>query len=167
LLGVGIVYAGTDYDGAVRAAIVRYKERDRRDLAGDLAELLVPPIARAGDVETALVPVPSTRAAVRNRGGGHLVRLVRRAAGDRPIIEPLRVGRRIVDTSGLGLRARRENIAGAFTARPAPRLGFPVVLIDDVVTTGASLQEAARALRSHGWVVLGAAVVAATPRRGT
>lgn len=167
LPGIGIVYAGTDYDGAVRQAIVRYKERDRRDLTGDLAELLLLPVDRACVGTRVLVPVPSTRAAVRSRGGDHLIRLVRRAAGDRTIVEALRVGRRIADTSGLGLRERRENIAGAFMAGPAPRPGFPVVLVDDIVTTGASLQEAARALSAQGWLVLGAAVVAATPRRGT
>jgi predicted amidophosphoribosyltransferase len=43
--------------------------------------------------------------------------------------------------------------------------GRPALLVDDVVTSGATLGEAARALQDGGWYVVGAAVVAATPRR--
>jgi predicted amidophosphoribosyltransferase len=66
------------------------------------------------------------------------------------------------DQAGLGARARQQNLAGAFRVRR--RLREPVVLVDDLVTTGASLTEATRTLRAAGVVVLGAATVAATQR---
>ena len=60
--------------------------------------------------------------------------------------------------------ARAANLAGALAVR-RPLDGLPVVVVDDVVTTGATLVEAARALRDGGARVLGAAVVAAVERR--
>lgn len=167
--GPGVVHAGSEYAGAVRAAIIRYKERDRRDLTADLAELLLPAIRRArGSTRVdALVTVPSSRASIRARGGDHLYRLAHRAGDGLVVHRPITLGRRIEDTAGLGLRARRENVSGAFRASAPTATARRVVLIDDVLTTGASLREAARALTAAGWLVVGAAVVAATPRNRT
>jgi predicted amidophosphoribosyltransferase len=68
------------------------------------------------------------------------------------------------DQSGLDARARQANLAGGFRLRG--RLpDRPVVIIDDLVTTGSSLTEGARVLRRAGVAVLGAATVAATARR--
>jgi predicted amidophosphoribosyltransferase len=73
----------------------------------------------------------------------------------------------VQDSAGLRIDERRANLAGAMAARPAPNACGPVVVVDDIVTTGATLAEAIRALRCAGWPVTGAAVVAATPRRRT
>jgi predicted amidophosphoribosyltransferase len=68
------------------------------------------------------------------------------------------------DSAGLDAVQRRANLAGRYRARPgAP--GARVVLVDDVVTSGATLTEAARALRAAGQQRVLAAVVAATPRQ--
>jgi predicted amidophosphoribosyltransferase len=83
--------------------------------------------------------------------------------------------RRVVDQSGLGAAERQANLAGAFRLRtprpwsgdPVRPLGTRVVVVDDVVTSGASLTEAVRALQESGVPVLGAATVAATVRRGS
>lgn len=97
-----------------------------------------------------------------------------REAGPRLRWAPvLRVVRRLADQAGLDARARAANLAGAFAARDGPvrslvapsLAGRTVVLLDDVLTTGATLAEAARAVREAGGVVRGAAVVAATRRR--
>jgi len=79
----------------------------------------------------------------------------------------LRVRRRVADQSGLGATERRANVAGALGLRPgaAARLGGPVILVDDIVTTGSTLAEAARALRASRARVVGAAVICATNRR--
>ena len=71
--------------------------------------------------------------------------------------------RRVADQSGLDAAGRSANLAGALRAS-SDLSGVPVVVVDDVVTTGATLVEAARALRDAGALVRGAAVVAATQR---
>jgi predicted amidophosphoribosyltransferase len=72
--------------------------------------------------------------------------------------------RRVHDSAGLGIAAREANLAGAIAARAAPA-GLGALVVDDIVTTGATVRACVRALESAGWPVVGAAVVAATPRR--
>ncbi|RSN55575.1 phosphoribosyltransferase family protein, partial [Actinomadura sp. WAC 06369] len=79
-------------------------------------------------------------------------------------VDALRLRRRVADQAGLTAARRAANLRGAIEVR-APVAGRRVVLVDDVVTTGASLSEAARALRAAGAEVVGAATVAMTPRR--
>lgn len=83
------------------------------------------------------------------------------------VVAALRHVRRVADQAGLDARGRAANLAGALAVRreAQPRLeGRPVVLVDDVLTTGATLAEAARALSSAGVSVCAGAVLAATPR---
>lgn len=83
------------------------------------------------------------------------------------MLAPLRQRRRVVDQAGLGAPARAANLAGALQVAPAleGRLhGRRLVVVDDVVTTGASIIETVRALSRAGAVVVGAVTVAATPR---
>ena len=79
----------------------------------------------------------------------------------------LRLARATADQAGLDAVGRAANLAGAMVVRPgAGVLGSHAVLVvDDVVTTGSTLAEAVRAVRSTGSRVVGTAVVAATPRR--
>ncbi|GAA3584069.1 ComF family protein [Streptomyces osmaniensis] len=106
-----------------------------------------------------LVPVPSARGAVRARGHDPARRIalaaaseLRRAGTSARVLAVLRQGRAVADQSGLNSRQRLDNLAGALTVAPGGgRLlvgGGPVVLVDDLMTTGASLTEAARALRA-------------------
>lgn len=142
------------------------------------------PAAAGGPV--LLVPVPSARRAVRARGFDAGLALARAAAARLPDARagPLLAStRRVADQSGLGAAERQANLAGAFRLRTAsPWSGLwsrpgsgarrdrasgavTVVVVDDVVTSGASLTEAVRALQEGGLTVLGAATVAATVRR--
>jgi len=66
------------------------------------------------------------------------------------------------DSAGLSSAARLDNLNAAMSAGPPS--GRPAVIVDDIATTGATLREAARALTAAGWMVAGAAVVAATTR---
>ncbi|MFK4116331.1 ComF family protein [Streptomyces longwoodensis] len=104
-----------------------------------------------------LVPVPSAPAAVRSRGHDPTRRIALAAAGvlrraGRParVAAVLRQGRRVSDQAGLDSRQRRENLRGALVVAPGGARVLadgPVVLVDDLMTTGASLAEAARAVR--------------------
>ncbi|MBB1246319.1 ComF family protein [Streptomyces durbertensis] len=118
-----------------------------------------------------LVPVPSARRAVAARGHDPTLRLARASAVElrrrgvsATAVPVLAQARRISDQGGLSGHERLRNVAGALRVRPAgERLlrGRSVVLVDDLVTSGASLAEAARALRECDAEVTGAAVVAA------
>lgn len=119
-----------------------------------------------------LVPVPSSRRAVAARGHDSTRRIARAAArrlrreGGSPVrvAAVLRQGREVADQAGLGARERVSNLAGALVAVPGARgllAAGRVVLVDDLMTTGASLAAAAAAVRTCGGTVAGAAVVAA------
>ena len=120
-----------------------------------------------------LVPAPSSPASIRARGGQPVAALTeaaaRRAFGQLEVCPALAIVRRVADQSGLTSQERADNVHGAYAvrARHTPALvNRPVIVVDDVMTTGATLVEATRALSAAGAIVLGAAVVAATQRRG-
>ena len=163
---VGGVAAAGRYDAGLRAALLAYKERGRRELAEPLGALLARAALTVGDPPRVLVPVPSRPAAIRARGGDSLLRLARAAGrlSDAPVEPALALCRKVRDSAGLDRADREDNVAGAMRARP-PSTCDRAVVVDDIVTTGATVREACRALDEAGWQVLGAAVVAATPRR--
>ena len=157
------VIAAAAYDGAVRTALLAYKERGRRDLARPLRALLTAALAaHECGPRTILVPVPSSKSARRARGGDHVARLLPRARRSQ---RALHLSRGVRDSAGLDIAERAANLAGALQASAPPWPGAPVVVVDDIVTTGSTFVEAARALHEVGWDVRGGAVVAATQRR--
>ena len=167
------------YEGALRRLVVAHKDEDRTDALPVLATILgeVVEAAVAGLSAPVLVPVPSSPASRRTRGREPLLDLARamRLTSHLSLVPALRVTRRVRDQAGLGQDQRRANQSGsmAVTAGVERFLdGADVVLLDDVVTTGATLAEAARALAggSDGgasWRVASvrAAVICATQRR--
>lgn len=183
--GLAPPYSMGDYDGALRALVLAHKERRVLALAQPLGDLLARSVRAAlddhgcgRDDPVVLVPVPSRPAAVRQRGHDPTWTMAslaaRRLAAARPVSTArlLRLRPGVVDQAGLDTRGRAANLAGSMAAPAAAvrRLGerFPrahVVLCDDVLTTGATLREAQRALHAAGVPVLAAAIVAATRRR--
>lgn len=185
--GLPAVHAAAPYEDAVRAVLLAHKERGALGLAGSLGTALAGAVrgsvaaSGAQAVELSqpllLVPVPSARRAVRARGhdAGRRIALaasgeLRRAGVSARVLAVLRQRREVIDQSGLGARERLANLAGALEVAPGGRRlleGGRVVLVDDLMTTGASLVEASRALRAtgeqlfRGFGQLSAAVVAA------
>lgn len=168
----------TPYQGRVRAALVAWKDRGRPDLTpvvgAGLARAVRAGLSSSGawsgassgasSVPVVLVPVPSAAARVRERGGDLVAAAARRTGF--PVVTVLRQLPGAADQSGLGREARLENLSGRLRCRPgaAARVaGRQVLVVDDVVTTGASLAEAVRVLTAAGVLVLGGATVAATP----
>jgi predicted amidophosphoribosyltransferase len=171
--------AAGGYAGPVRPAMLAFKERGRAELAGPLGAALalaVVAVTRAvpGAGPVVLVPVPSSPAALRTRGRDHVRELSGRAV--RELVAaglPVTAGRllrrrgRVRDSAGLSAVQRRANLAGTFALAGGVPAGAVLVLVDDVVSSGATLTEAAAVLdaaaRPDDLPVL-AAVVAATPR---
>ncbi|MFF4830868.1 ComF family protein [Streptomyces sp. NPDC001315] len=145
---------GTALAGAVRSGL---REAGTR-LHGAVADMGGGWEANGADREVLLVPVPSGRRAVRARGHDPARRIALAAAGElrrtgtpARVLAVLRQRRAVADQAGLNSRQRLDNLAGALAVvSGAGRLlgGGPVVLVDDLMTTGASLAEAARAVRA-------------------
>ncbi|MEU5718885.1 ComF family protein [Streptomyces sp. NPDC020403] len=161
--GLPLVHAVAPYENAVRAMLLAHKERGALGLAGPLGGALAAAVrAGAGQVGGAgpllLVPVPSARRATAARGHDPTRRIARSAAAElrrsgTPAHVPavLRQRRVVADQAGLGARERQANLTGALEVTAGARHlldGGRVWLVDDLLTTGASLTEAARAVRA-------------------
>lgn len=174
-----------DYDGTTRAVMTAWKERGRRDvsahLAGPLARAIgatIATIVAGGDrpacAEIAIVPIPASSAARRRRGEDAWERVVRQAMQELHetelhltdarlrLVRALTLVRQPHDQAGLTASERRDNLAGALTCVAAP--AGRVIVVDDIITTGATLAEAARALKDAGADAVRAAAIAATFR---
>lgn len=154
------IVAACLYRPVLEHAIPRYKDDGALHLEALLGRLLAGAVtAHDLTLRPVLVPVPSLKRAVRARGFDHGRRLASRAArcSGLRMCALLRRAAEGADQAGLGRQARRRNLEGSMRARPSE---VPVLLVDDIVTTGASLMEARRALTGVGVPVLGAAVIA-------
>jgi len=111
-----------------------------------------------------LVAIPSRRSATRKRGRDFMKEIARSVGNLESLktLEILQHQRAVRDQSQLNSQERSTNITGAFTAlnnlaKPAhPGNTEPLIIVDDLVTTGATLAEAIRALQTAGFNVLGA-----------
>jgi ComF family protein len=176
-VGLLRAFAAGTYDGVLRATLLSYKEQGRLCLRRELGGCLTVGVLAAARVsagpDLVLVPVPSAVATQRARGHdpvGGMARIVAqqlRAVGlPTRVSAALRQARAVADQSGLDVTGRHANLTGALTViNPAKVRGRRVVVVDDIVTTGATALEAARALTAAGAVVSAVACVAATPRR--
>ncbi|MEX1078707.1 MAG: phosphoribosyltransferase family protein [Homoserinimonas sp.] len=154
-----------DYADVTRQVILAFKEQGRTDVAGPLAaalRLAIDTAASGAAVDRPeLALVPTTRQSYRRRGYDPVALLVRRAGFARATV--LRRSRGTLQQKALDVESRSRNLVGSLRA-VRPLHGRSFILIDDVMTTGATLTEAARALREAGGVVLAAATAAHTAR---
>jgi predicted amidophosphoribosyltransferase len=174
------------YAGPLRSALLAYKERGRHRLARPLGALLATAVAdvavRHGGgpaVPIVIVPIPSTARAIRIRQGDHVARLAAhavrrlRASGwQADLARPLRalprpdsasldpVGRAAAAESSLRIRPTRIPIL-----RRALTMRRTLIVVDDIVTTGATMAAVTSRLREAQVQVTGAAVLAATQLR--
>jgi len=163
------VWAALAYDGVVRRVILGLKEQGRTDVARALAVSLASAVSHAvlhaadqapGQLE--LVVPPVSRASFRRRGYDPVRLLTRAAALPRPARVLVNLHERASQKT-LDRSERGTNLAGSMGAYRALH-GRRFLVLDDVITTGATLSEVIRSLREGGAEVVGAAVVAATPR---
>jgi competence protein ComFC len=143
------VVAAWEYDGPARELVLALKLRDLGPAAGPLADAMAAAALRCGLLGGVLTWVPARPRDVRRRGYDH-ARVLAEEVGRRLGLPARALLRRIgdpPDQTALGAAARRRNLRGAFVARPC---SGPIVLVDDLVTTGATATACARALRASG-----------------
>ncbi|WP_238613277.1 ComF family protein [Candidatus Oscillochloris fontis] len=140
------------YEGALRQAIHRMKYRSQRRMAAPLGDLLAAQLRHHPQPADAIIPVPLHTTRLAERGFNQSTELaarIARATGI-PLVSGLERCRDTGHQAQLGRRERQQNIAAAFVwtvyAPPPAR----VLLVDDVLTTGATLVACADALRAVG-----------------
>jgi predicted amidophosphoribosyltransferase len=98
-----------------------------------------------------LVPIPSSKRSIRNRGRSFIIDIVQQISRQTgiPVLDCLDLTGKTIDQSRLNRQQRLQNMKGAISMKAVAR--GELLLIDDVITTGATLKEAARALNSQGF----------------
>lgn len=153
------------FEGPVRRSIIDWKDEGRtgaaRRVEGWLGAVLAPLLRATPDA--LVVPVPSSRHADRIRGRSVLLDAVRVAVPQAAVAPALTSWAQRVDQSGLSRAERARNLHGALAwdGAVAPRC----ILVDDVLTTGATLREAARAAQAAGVQEMVACVIARSDHR--
>ncbi len=158
------------YDKHSRQLVLALKRGDRTHLANALGRWM----RRAGgeilDRADLIVPVPLhwTRLFARRYNQAGLLAHAIHAAGGPPVAPDWLIRRRRTPSQGrLGAVARTRNVRGAFVLRPGRSVkGKRLVIIDDVLTTGATVEECARVLRREGAAFVGVLTLARALRAG-
>jgi ComF family protein len=156
------------YRSEVRSVLLAYKENGEREAGKVLAEaLLKARLEIVRDSICTLVPIPSNPKSIRRRGRDFMMDLCTQVSiqsGDK-VLPILRVNRDVEDQSKLNEKQRSQNLIGAFgciSKNLHLAVTSPIILVDDLLTTGATLREAVRALGQRGVVPIGAITAAHT-----
>jgi predicted amidophosphoribosyltransferase len=166
--GVPVLSLGR-YAGARREAIVAVKEHGRADLIAPLAIALRAGLERlltwgVVPIPLTVVPAPTRRSAARRRGGDTVTRMARAATADLrgvDVVQALRLRALVRDSVGLSSADRQRNIAGRVKiTKPVEVLANDLLVVDDIVTTGATASESVRVLQVAGAQVVGVLAIA-------
>ena len=160
------------YGGALKDAITRWKNAPAHALGPSLAALMLEAATEAGwdarEPGTVVVPVPGHPKRIRQRGfhpAGVLARHVARALA-LPLLPCGLVARRAPRSSqGQGRAARRRRLRGVFAPRDRRLRDRSILLVDDVMTTGATARAATEACLRGGATRVDVALLARTPWR--
>lgn len=182
-VGFPLTATASSYDAVHRGLLHAHKEEQALMLTSLLGDRLAASVLELLTVREVpaeepivLVPMPSAAAAVRDRGFDATAALAGRAARTLTRQRPVRSAgllaqrRGLADQAGLDAVQRAANLRGGLRLRSGVDSlrfrpdGPALVVVDDLVTTGASLTEAVRCLETAGYEVLGAATVSATVR---
>jgi predicted amidophosphoribosyltransferase len=156
--GVPVLSLGR-YAGPRRDAIVAVKEHGRADLIAPLSVALRSGIDRllawgVVDAPLTVVPAPTRRSSARRRGGDPVTRIARAATAGLDavaVVQALRLRGLVRDSVGLSGADRQRNIAGRVKIiKPITAFEGAVLVVDDIVTTGATASESARVLHVAG-----------------
>ena len=150
---LGRLRAAAAYEGPLERSIHRFKYEGWRALAGPLASLLEDRLAVDGTPALAVLAVPLHRRRQAERGYNQSELIARELARSLSLRMTGARLKRVRDTPpqvGLDRLRRRRNVVGAFVWEGPPLHGEPLLLVDDVATTGATLEACARALREAG-----------------
>ena len=154
-----VVHSAILYSPTASRIILAAKERGLKGADKLIVDAIVHVINKAnfGNFNVALVPIPSAPAHSRRRGRSFIDALCKEISVQTniPVIPALSLVRKVKDQSGLSAKHRATNMRGAFGISPHVYPRGDLLLIDDVVTTGATVSEAARALNSQGFHLLG------------
>jgi predicted amidophosphoribosyltransferase len=161
--GVGSVWSGLRYEGVTRDVVLAVKEGGRPGLATALAPPFATAVAAAlaSHPSALLVPVPPSLASRRRRGFDPVEVFAARAGVRLTPVFALAAPHPV--QKGLDVLGRSRNLDGVFSLRRTVA-GCRVLLVDDLVTTGSTLQAAAAVLAAGQARVLGAVTLAATAR---
>jgi ComF family protein len=158
------------YDKHSRRLVLSLKHGDRTHLARALGRWMHRTGGDVLDGADFLVPVPLhwTRLFGRRYNQAAMLAHAIHAAGGPPVAPDWLVRRRRTPSQGrLGPLARSRNVRGAFALRPGRSVkGKRLVIIDDVLTTGATVEECARVLRREGAAFVGVMTLARAVRAG-
>ena len=152
---LALIRAAFLYRGPAVSVVHALKYRGRFRAGAEAGGWLAKALARSSELGGvhALVPVPLHRSRLRERGYNQALLLAHglSSAAGLPVLDILERRRRTRTQWRLGRAARRENLAGAFSVRdPEEAAGRRLLIIDDVATTGASLEECGRVLKEAG-----------------